>query len=501
MTKLPINPKTAMTFETYFDDARTDDIDKCKDDTIKRARDKITYMAETINGNIEKSTDMVITSIKLGRLIIEYNNIIKYSSTVKDWSPGHQNILRLTGKYSTLLSNLIKRDQLLKKQCDEKMKQHPLKPIIKYFDTLKQKTNHFYLPTYVVLKLLRYRDLTFKSKKHAEGLQHNIRLNTVLQVNGSQRTRETKLKLFKNFFNFITTNFNISIQNNVTLNQRIYLPETRINIEAIDQYIKTMESLLKYLTQNDISSTEPLANAELIGNEVETYENIRKHFEFINTRAFALGKYFNFILQGKQVDHLKVSNFRKYITDIREKLKGGIQSTYKPPSPGVGHFENPLVSRELPRQRRKFDKKLKDRKGKRGPYIPKHTRIAPSRPPTYNPETIRRDYSDREALRATGTTKPLPPTSSSSSTLPSINLSSLDEYSEGPSFEKRNKQVSRRTRERTFNNGSNKKGGNKTRKKKRKKRNTTRNKKRHKKKKHKTRYKKRKKMKQTRKNK
>lgn len=480
MTKLPINPKTAMTLEKYFNDERNEDVEKCKDATIKNARDKILAMAETINGNIEKSTDMVTTSSKLGRLIIEYNNIIKYSSTVKDWSPGHQNILRLTGKYSTLLSNLIKRDQLLKKQCDEKMKQppqHPLKPIIKYFDTLKQKTNHFYLPTYVVLKLLRYRDLTFRSKKHVEGLQHNILLNTVLQVNGSQRKRETKLKLFKNFFNFITTNFNISIQTNATLNQNIHLSNTLANIEAIDQYIETMESLLKYLTQNDISSTEPFANAELIRNEVETYENIRKHFEFINTRAFALGKYFNFILQGKQVDHLKVSNFRKYITDIREKLKGGIQLTYKPPSPGVVRFENSLVSRELPRQRRKFDEALYDRKGKRGPYIPKHTRIPPPPDvPLIDPKELKKKVKQKRSnAKKKGWSG-------------STSMSSFED-------DNWDKRVRRRDMEGTYG------GGNKTRKKKRKKRNTTRNKKRHKKKKHKTRYKKRKKMKQTRKNK
>jgi hypothetical protein len=505
MPKLPINTPIAMTFNTYFNDARDDDIETCKDDTIKKARDKITYMAETINGNIETSTDMVTTSSKLKDLIIDYNNFINDSSNVKDWSSGHENILKLTGKYSTLLSKLIIHDEKLKRMCDEKMKQHPLKPILEYFDTLKQKTNHFYLPTYVVLKLLRYRDLTFEATKHAEGLQHNIKLNTVLQVNSSQRNKS--VKLFKNFFKFITTNFKISIQNDATLNQTIYLSNTPADITSIDQYIETMESLLKYFKQNNIPTSASLAKAILTENEVKTYENIRKHFEFINERAFALGKYFNLILisqkkPGKQGDHLKVSTFKKFIRTVRKKLKGGIQSTYKPLSPtGVGRFENPLVYSELPTQHRQFDKKLNDRNGKRGPYIPKPTRIAPSRPPTYNPETIRRDYSDREARRATGTTKPLPPTSSSSSTLPSINLSSLDEYSEGPSFEERNKQVSRRTRERTFNNGSNKKGGNKTRKKKRKKRNTTRNKKRHKKKKHKTRYKKRKKMKQTRKNK
>src|SRR5210317_1729818 len=145
MSKLPINTTIAMTFNKYFNDARDDDIEKCKDDTIKKARDKITYMAETINDNIKTSTDMVSTSSKLKALIIDYNNFIKDSSTVKDWSSGHQNILKLTGKYSTLLSNLIKRDKQLKKQCDEKMKQppqHPLKPIIKYFSTLKQITNH-----------------------------------------------------------------------------------------------------------------------------------------------------------------------------------------------------------------------------------------------------------------------------------------------------------------------------------------------------------------------
>ena len=469
MNKLPIKATTAMTFSDYFNDERNDAINECDDYIIKGARDKITYMAETINDNIKTSTDMVTTSSKLKALIIDYNNFIKDSSTVKDWSSGHQNILKLTGKYSTLLSNLIKRDKQLKKQCDEKMKQppqHPLKPIIKYFSTLNQITNHFYLPAYVVLKRLRYQDLTFESAEHAKGLQHNIKLNTVLQVNGSQRIREKKL--FKNFFKFITTNFNISIQNNATLNQNIHLSNTPANIEAIDQYIETMESLLKYLKQNDIPSTASLANAKLTKNEVKTYENIRKHFEFINQRAFALGEYFNLILisqakQGKLGDHIKVSNFKKYIKAIRKKLKGGIQSTYKPLSPtGVGSFENPLVNSELPTQKLQFDKKLNDRNGQRGPYIPKPTRIAPSRPPTYNPETIRRDYSDREARRATGTTKPLPPTSSSSSTPPSINLSSLDKYSQG-SFKKRNKQVSLQTKEGTFNNGSNKRGGNKTR--------------------------------------
>lgn len=499
MTKLPINPKTAMTLEKYFNDERNEDVEKCKDATIKNARDKILAMAETINGNIKTSTDMVTTSSKLESLIIEYNKFIKDSSTVKDWSSGHQNILKLTGKYSTLLSNLIKRDQLLKKQCDEKMKQppqHPLKPILEYFITLEQKTNHFYLPTYVVLKLLRYRDLTFKATKHAEGLQPNITLNTVLQVNGSQRRRETKLKLFKKFFKFITTNFNISIQTNATLNQNIYLPETRKNIEAIDQYIETMESLLKYLTQNDISSTEPLANAELTAFEVETYENIRKHFEFINTRAFALGEYFNFILQkkpGKQVDHLKVSNFRKYINAIRKKLKGGIQSRYNTPSPpssnGVRSFEDKLINEEIPTQQRQSDKKLRNtiklpRKSIKGG--PPGTSGYAKPPPgisIINVGDLKRDEANR------------------------LNSENAKRQGRRPGWSR----SSRRNFTEYYRDGDTKRsdmkptygprGGNKTRKKKRKKRNTTRNKKRHKKKKHKTRYKKRKKMKQTRKNK
>ena len=477
MTKLPINPKTAMTLEKYFNDERNEDVEKCKDATIKNARDKILAMAETINGNIKTSTDMVTTSSKLESLIIEYNKFIKDSSTVKDWSSGHEKIKKLPNNYRTLLSKLIIHDEKLKRMCDEKMKQHPLKPIIKYFDTLKQKTNHFYLPTYVVLKLLRYQDLTFRSKKHVEGFQHNILLNTVLQVNGSQRIRETKLKLFKNFFNFITTNFNISIQTNATLNQNIHLSNTPANIKAIDKYIKTMESLLKYFKQKDIPSSASLAKAELIRNEVETYENIRKHFEFINTRAFALGKYFNFILQGKQVDHLKVSNFRKYITDIREKLKGGIQLTYKPPSPGVVRFENSLVSRELPRQRRKFDEALYDRKGKRGPYIPKHTRIPPPPDvPLIDPKELKKKVKQKRSnAKKKGWSG-------------STSMSSFED-------DNWDKRVRRRDMEGTYG------GGNKTRKKKRKKRNTTRNKKRHKKKKHKTRYKKRKKKKRTRKNK
>ena len=476
-----------MTFNKYFNDARDDDIEKCKDDTIKKARDKITYMAETINDNIKTSTDMVSTSSKLKSLIIDYNNFINHSLNVKDWSSGHQNILKLTGKYSTLLSNLIKRDKQLKKQCDEKMKQppqHPLKPIIKYFSTLKQITNHFYLPAYVVLKLLRYQDLTFKAKKHAEGLQHNIKLNTILQVNGSQRRREAKL--FKNFFKFITTNFNISIQNDATLNQNIHLSNTPANIEAIDKYIETMESFLKYFKQNDIPSSASLAKAILTQNEVKTYENIRKHFEFINERAFALGEYFNFILispakQGKRGDHLKVSNFKKYIDAIRKKLLGGIQTKYNTPPPpsssypssskskGVSSFEDQFITKELPQQQRNFDEELYDRNVARGAYIPKPTRRAPSRPPTYNPETIITDYSDREAQRAIGATKPLPPMSSS--TLPPIDLSSLDKYSQGRSFKDRNKQVSRQTRKKRFNTGAERntarssfRGGKKTRK-------------------------------------
>ena len=96
MSKLPINTTIAMTFNKYFNDARDNDIEKCKDDTIKNARDKITYMAETINDNIKTSTDMVSTSSKLKALIIDYNEFIKDASTVKDWSSGHQNILKLT---------------------------------------------------------------------------------------------------------------------------------------------------------------------------------------------------------------------------------------------------------------------------------------------------------------------------------------------------------------------------------------------------------------------
>jgi len=86
MNKLPIKATTAMTFSDYFNDERNDAINECDDYIIKGARDKITYMAETINDNIKTSTDMVTTSSKLKALIIDYNNFIKDSSTVKDWS-------------------------------------------------------------------------------------------------------------------------------------------------------------------------------------------------------------------------------------------------------------------------------------------------------------------------------------------------------------------------------------------------------------------------------
>ena len=125
MSKLPINTTIASTFNKYFNDARNEDIEKCKDKDIKLARDKITYMAETINDNIKKSTDMVTNSSKLKALIIDYNQYIENTPRVSDWSSGHQKILKLTGKYSTMLSNLIKQDSRLKKQCDEKMKQTP----------------------------------------------------------------------------------------------------------------------------------------------------------------------------------------------------------------------------------------------------------------------------------------------------------------------------------------------------------------------------------------
>lgn len=476
MSNLPINTTIASTFNKYFNDARNEDIEKCKDKDIKLARDKITYMAETINDNIKKSTDMVTNSSKLKALIIDYNQYIENIQRVSDWSSGHQKILKLTGKYSTMLSNLINQDSRLKKQCDEKMKQTPystLREILAYFSSLKQKKSqgHFYLPVYVLLKILRYQDLSLESAKHAEGLKHNVKLNKVLQVSGSQRRNETKL--FERFFNFIMSNFNITI-NQYNLNQVINLSKN--NFSSVDQFIEYMESLLIFFTNNDIPTSSKLSKLGFSSKEVQKYENIIKHIKFINTRAFALGEYFNLILisdsnRNKQPDHLKVTQFKQYINNIRKKLLGGIQTKYNTPSPpsssnsnGVSAFENQFISEELPNQQRMFDEQLYDSNAERGSYVPKPTRRAPSKPKSYNPQRTTTDYSPVEARNAMGANAPLPPSMG-------IDLSSLDKYSKGERFVDRNRQVSTRSRQKSFNTGSERNtvrrrygGGRKTRK-------------------------------------
>jgi hypothetical protein len=364
---LPINPKTATTFRDYFNDNRNDAIDECDDDDIKNARNDITYMAENILDNIDTSKKMTSTSLNLKDLINRYNKFIKNTPIVYDWLSGHEKIKKLPNNYRTLLSKLIIHDEKLKRMCDEKMKQppqHPLKPLLKYFNELKLHTIHFYLPVYVLLKLLRHHDLIIGSKKHES--QHFVNPNNVIHISSYKNLNKQKeTKLLTNFFNFITTNFTkIIIPNKKSLNQSVSLIDSTIlkptdkDMEQIDEYIEKIESLLKYFKSYDAPKTLSSEKTGVTDDEKKTYNNIRNHFEFKHNTPppgrtsgpppFALGEYFNLALVAprinKQADNLKVYDFKKYINAIHKKLKGSIQTNYRippPPPPNTNYTIKP----------------------------------------------------------------------------------------------------------------------------------------------------------------